>query len=132
MLMYLPDMPAEPAYQISDHQRGRQLWVLAVAFVLAVVALVLTGVLAAVSVAATDLTGVVSEDDMFLSSAYRDVNMRGLLLASIAVGSLGVLDDVAVIQTVTVAELARGATRHRARWICTGRRCGWGVPTSPR
>jgi uncharacterized membrane protein len=33
--------------------------------------------------------------------------MKGLLLAAILVGSLGVLDDVAVTQAVTVAELAR-------------------------
>jgi uncharacterized membrane protein len=33
--------------------------------------------------------------------------MQGLLLAAILVGSLGVLDDVAVTQAVTVAELAR-------------------------
>ena len=72
-----------------------------------IASLVLTGVLATVSVAATHLTGVVSEDDLFFSTGFRNVNMQGLLLAAILVGSLGVLDDVAVTQAVTVAELVQ-------------------------
>ena len=35
------------------------------------------------------------------------VNTEGLLLAGIVIGSLGVLDDVTVTQSATVAELAR-------------------------
>lgn len=38
VLLYLPDTPVGETYQIADHQRGSQLWVLAAAFVLAVVA----------------------------------------------------------------------------------------------
>lgn len=34
------------------------------------------------------------------------VDVRGLLLASILIGSLGVLDDVTITQSVTVEELA--------------------------
>ncbi|BCB91650.1 YibE/F family protein [Phytohabitans suffuscus] len=163
-------------YQILDHQRGTGLWVLGVAFALAVVAfgrlrglaalgglaitfgvllffivpaildgrspllvavvgsaaimlsvlylthgltvpttvavlgtlasLTLTGLLAAVSTAALHLTGVGTEETNFLTIAYSDVNMQGLLLAGILIGSLGVLDDVAVTQAVTVSELA--------------------------
>ncbi|GAA4449958.1 YibE/F family protein [Phytohabitans houttuyneae] len=164
------------AYQILDHQRGNGLWVLVVAFALAVVAfgrlrglaalgglaitfgvllffivpaildgrspllvavvgstaimlsvlylthgftvpttvavlgtlasLTLTGLLAAAATAALHLTGVGTEETNFLTIAYSDVNMQGLLLAGILIGSLGVLDDVAVTQAVTVSELA--------------------------
>jgi uncharacterized membrane protein len=47
-----------------------------------------------------------TEETNFLTIAYSDVNMQGLLLAGILIGSLGVLDDVAVTQAVTVSELA--------------------------
>jgi uncharacterized membrane protein len=40
----------------------------------------------------------------------RDVDMRGLLLAGIIIGALGVLDDVTVTQASTVAELAPTAS----------------------
>ncbi|MDQ7906406.1 YibE/F family protein [Phytohabitans sp. ZYX-F-186] len=163
-------------YQILDHQRGTGLWVLGVAFALAVVAfgrlrglaalgglaitfgvllffivpaildgrspllvavvgsaaimlsvlylthgftvpttvavlgtltsLTLTGLLAAASTAALHLTGVGTEETNFLTITYSDVNMQGLLLAGILIGSLGVLDDVAVTQAATVSELA--------------------------
>jgi uncharacterized membrane protein len=164
-------------YQILDHQRGRGLWVLGIAFALAVVAfgrwrglaalgglaitfgvlllfivpaildgrspllvavvgsaaimlsvlylthgftvptsvavlgtlasLTLTGLLALAATAALHLSGVGTEETNFLSLAFSDVNMQGLLLAGILIGSLGVLDDVAVTQAVTVSELAR-------------------------
>jgi uncharacterized membrane protein len=68
--------------------------------------LTLTGGLSALATAALHLTGVASEEDNFLAIANQDVNMRGLLLAGILIGSLGVLDDVAVTQAVTVEELA--------------------------
>jgi len=68
--------------------------------------LTLTGLLAALATAALHLTGVATEEDNFLTIAYHNVNMQGLLLAGIIIGSLGVLDDVAVTQAVTVTELA--------------------------
>jgi uncharacterized membrane protein len=68
--------------------------------------LALTGALAWVSVAALHLTGVT--DDLSTSvGAGQGVDMRGLLLAGIVIGSLGVLDDVTVTQSATVAEIAR-------------------------
>ncbi|MFC0527385.1 YibE/F family protein [Phytohabitans kaempferiae] len=164
------------AYQILDHQRGTQLWILGIAFALAVVAfgrwrglaalgglaitfgvllffivpaildgrspllvavvgsaaimlsvlylthgltvpttvavlgtlasLTLTGVLATVATTALHLTGVGTEETNFLTITNSAVNMQGLLLAGILIGSLGVLDDVSVTQAVTVSELA--------------------------
>ena len=57
------------------------------------------------SVAAMNLSGIT--DDV-AQSVYvtHGVNMQGLLIASIMIGSLGVLDDVTVTQAATVAELS--------------------------
>jgi uncharacterized membrane protein len=79
--------------------------------------LVLTGVLAAFATSVTQLTGIASEDDSFLSTNFHNVNMRGLLLAGILIGALGVLDDVAVTQAVTVTELAQANPALRARQL---------------
>ncbi|MFU8852270.1 YibE/F family protein [Micromonospora sp. SL1-18] len=68
--------------------------------------LVLTGLLGALAIAATHLTGFGSEDAATLSMFQHDVDLHGLLLAGIIIGSLGVLDDVTVTQAATVTELA--------------------------
>ncbi|MER6757110.1 YibE/F family protein [Micromonospora echinofusca] len=68
--------------------------------------LVLTGVLGTIATAATHLTGFGSEDATTLSMYQADVDLHGLLLAGIIIGSLGVLDDVTVTQAATVTELA--------------------------
>jgi uncharacterized membrane protein len=70
-------------------------------------ALVLTGVLGLVFTDAAHFTGLAGEDAAVIGSSYPDVDVRGLLLAGIIIGSLGVLDDVTVTQAVTVAELHR-------------------------
>jgi uncharacterized membrane protein len=176
VIMYIPDTFAGSPYQILDHQRGRQMWLLVLAAALAVIAfgrwrglaalaglavtftillvfvvpaildgrpalgvavvgsaaimllvlymthgfsvatsvavlgtlasLTLTGLLAAATTVALHLTGVASEEASFVTLTYQNVNMQGLLLAGILIGSLGVLDDVAVTQAVTVSELA--------------------------
>ena len=69
--------------------------------------LALTGVLAAVFIAATDLTGLSSEEAQFLQVSAGQVDLRGLLLAGVIVGTLGVLDDVTVTQVSAVWELRR-------------------------
>jgi uncharacterized membrane protein len=175
-LLVLNEQDGSRSYSISDHQRGNQLWLLAAAFALAVIAfgrwrgltalaglgvtfgillwfivpaildgrspilvavvgaaaimlivlylthglsitttiavagtlasLAITAVLAAVATAGVHLTGVADETSNFLTISQGDVNMRGLLLAGIVIGSLGVLDDVTVTQSATVTELA--------------------------
>ncbi|MGH3657075.1 MAG: YibE/F family protein, partial [Micromonosporaceae bacterium] len=182
VLMHLPDTVSGEPYQLIDHERGSQLWLLAAAFVLAVVAfgrwkgltalaglgvtfavlllfvvpailagespllvaivgsaaimltvlylthglststsvavvgtlasLTLTGLLSAVAVSVTHLTGIADEDSSYLGMVY-GVNMQGLLLAAILIGSLGVLDDVTVTQSATVTELARANPGYR-------------------
>jgi len=169
-------------YSIVDHQRATELWVLAAAFVLALIAfgrwrgfsalvglavtfallllfvvpailagespllvaivgsaaivltvlylthgfalstsvavlgtlasLTITGVLSAVSVAALNLTGITDDLSASVGTSH-SVNMEGLLLAGIVIGSLGVLDDVTVTQSATVTELARANPEYR-------------------
>ncbi len=177
VLLYTPDSPEGQQYQILDHQRTTQLWLIGLAFALAVIAfarwrglaalaglaitfgvllwfivpaildgrpplavaivgsaaimltvlylthgfrpaisvavlgtlasLGLTGLLASATTTALHLTGVASEEDTFLTVSNQSVNMKGLLLAGMLIGSLGVLDDVTVTQAVTVGEVAR-------------------------
>ena len=67
--------------------------------------LVLTGLLGLAATMGTHLTGFGSEDATTLSMFRGDVDLHGLLLAGIIIGSLGVLDDVTVTQAATVTEL---------------------------
>ncbi|SHM21591.1 YibE/F family protein [Cryptosporangium aurantiacum] len=69
--------------------------------------LVLTGLLGAAFTALTELTGLGDEQSVYLATVEGGVDMRGLLLAGIIIGSLGVLDDVTITQSEVVAELAR-------------------------
>jgi uncharacterized membrane protein len=75
--------------------------------------LVLTGLLGFGFTAAMHLTGVADDDTSSLSATFPGIDLRGLLLASIVIGSLGVLIDITVGQAVTVAELA---ATHDSRW----------------
>ncbi|GAA4917232.1 putative membrane protein [Stackebrandtia albiflava] len=184
VLLHLPDtMEGQYSYHIIDHDRSTSMWILGIAFALAVVAfgrwrgllalvglavtfavlllfivpailagespllvaivgacvimlavlylthgfstattiavlgtlasLVLTGLLSALAVAMTHLTGVADDDTSFLST-YHGVNMQGLLLAGILIGSLGALDDVTVTQAAAVTELAKANPAMRA------------------
>ena len=67
--------------------------------------LALIGVLAVVFVGATHLTGMGTEEASFLQAASTRINLEGLLLGGIIIGSLGVLDDVTVTQASAVWEL---------------------------
>jgi uncharacterized membrane protein len=69
--------------------------------------LVLVGVLASVFVAAAELSGFATEEVRIVQLGAEDLNVRGLLLAGMVIGALGVLDDVTVTQVAAVAELRR-------------------------
>lgn len=69
--------------------------------------LLLTGALASFAVDLARLSGFGSEEAMFLQAAGKSINMRGLVLAGMIVGTLGVLDDVIVGQASAVTELAQ-------------------------
>jgi uncharacterized membrane protein len=73
--------------------------------------LIITGVLAVIFVDATRLTGFGSEEVGFLQTAGAPIDSRGLLLAGILIGALGVLDDITISQASSVFELS--AANHR-------------------
>ncbi|WP_062428698.1 YibE/F family protein [Herbidospora daliensis] len=87
-----------------------------VAVIGTLVSLGLTGVLALAAIEWAHLTGV-TDDTSFLLGTSLQINTQGLLLASVIIGSLGVLDDVTVTQSATVAELAHANPGYTARQL---------------
>lgn len=81
-----------------------------------VASFVLTGLLAYLAVAALHLTGVTDDLSMAVETTY-GIDARGLLLAGIVIGSLGVLDDITVTQAATVGELARANPGYGSRQL---------------
>jgi uncharacterized membrane protein len=86
--------------------------------------LVLTGLLGVGFTSLMQLSGVASDDDSFLAATQGDIDMRGLLLAGIVIGALGVLDDVTVTQAATVAEMAAAGPTTRLRLYRSASRVG--------
>lgn len=76
-----------------------------VAFLGTMASLGLTGLLAVVFVQLTTLTGLASEEVTFLQVSTDRLDVKGLLLAGIVIGTLGVLDDVTVTQVAAVEEI---------------------------
>jgi uncharacterized membrane protein len=68
-------------------------------------ALGLTAALAIAFVTAASLTGLASEEALSANFAVGGLSLRGLLLAGIIIGGLGVLDDVTMSQASLVTEL---------------------------
>ena len=56
-------------------------------------------------VSLSGLTGLTSDDDYYVQALFGQVDLRGLLLAGIVIGALGILDDVTVTQVSIVWEL---------------------------
>lgn len=79
----------------------------AVALIASFAAMALTVALAYLFVRLGNLTGFADEDTQFLSALAVPVDPRGLLLAGVLIGSLGVLDDVTVTQVSVAWELRR-------------------------
>jgi uncharacterized membrane protein len=69
--------------------------------------LALIGVLSAIFSAAASLTGLDDSTSTLIGSLGHGIDSRGLLLAGVVIGALGVLDDVTVTQTSAVWELRR-------------------------
>lgn len=70
------------------------------------VALGIAGILSKYFVEASNLTGFASEEASFLHAArHGAINIKGLLLAGIIIGTLGVLDDITVSQAAIVQQL---------------------------
>ncbi|QYN26547.1 YibE/F family protein [Amycolatopsis sp. DSM 110486] len=71
------------------------------------VSLALIGVLSAIFSVGASLTGLDDSTSTLIGSLGHGIDARGLLLAGIVIGALGVLDDVTVTQTSAVWELRR-------------------------
>jgi uncharacterized membrane protein len=54
----------------------------------------------------SNLTGLGTEDAMFLMAAAPQVALKGLLLAGLLIGALGALTDITIVQASVVRELA--------------------------
>ncbi len=79
-----------------------------VAIIGTLIALIITGVLANIFVELAKLTGFASEEAGFLQVAKQGIiNIKGLLLAGIIIGVLGVLDDITVSQASVVEQLKK-------------------------
>ena len=70
------------------------------------ISLIITGALAVIFVNATRLTGYGAEEVSYLQTSGATIDPRGLLLAGIIIGALGVLDDVTISQASSVFELS--------------------------
>lgn len=76
-----------------------------VAVIGTVASLLLTCLLGWAFIGFTNLSGMASDEVGFLQALGGQLDVKGLLLAGIVIGALGVLDDVTVTQTAAVWEL---------------------------
>lgn len=84
-----------------------------------ILTLILTIAIAMISVYVVQLFGTGSEESVFLMVGSTPiVNFRGLLLAGMVIGALGILDDITTAQTATIDELSKAnpATGIRQLW----------------
>lgn len=89
-----------------------------VALIGTLIALIITGILAKIFVEATRLTGYASEEAGFLQVAKKGaMDIKGLLLAGMIIGTLGVLDDITVSQAAVVEQLKKANPKIRPRQL---------------
>jgi len=89
-----------------------------IALIGTLVSLVITGILAKIFVEVTRLTGYASEEAGFLQVAKKGtMDIKGLLLAGIIIGTLGVLDDITVSQAAVVEQLKKANPKIRPRQL---------------
>jgi uncharacterized membrane protein len=89
-----------------------------IAIVSILLALIITGWFSVWFSSLTHLTGFASEESVFLMGYLGgQVDIKGLLLAGIIIGALGVLDDVVISQITLVQELKRTNPRASNRTI---------------
>lgn len=79
-----------------------------------VIALLLTLTLAWLFTGFVSLSGMGDEGSYFLDLQGMEFDLRGLFLAGVVIGALGVLDDVTITQAAAVAEVKRADPS--ARW----------------
>jgi len=77
-----------------------------IAVLSSLIALIITIILGSIFIKISHLTGLSSEEAGMLSLSQSFLNMKGILLAGIIIGTLGVLDDITIAQTAVVEELS--------------------------
>lgn len=83
-----------------------------IALISTVITLVLSAICSLIFVELTRLTGAGSDDAFYLQfSSLQHINLKGLLLGGIMIGSLGVLDDVTTGQTAAIYEIKQANPR---------------------
>ena len=96
-----------------------------VALLSTLASLLLIAVLGALVIEIGSFTGLADESTAFLQAYDAAVDPRGLLLAGLVIGALGVLDDVTITQTAAVAEVrAADPSLSRRRLLASGLRVG--------
>lgn len=87
--------------------------------------LLLIGFLGSVFISWCHLTGNTSDETGLIHTLYPDIQIKGVLLAGVIIGSLGVLDDVTVTQVAAVWELKAADPRtSRRKLYAAGMRIG--------
>ncbi|MEU6928010.1 YibE/F family protein [Streptomyces sp. NPDC046385] len=81
------------------------------------VSLLLIGLFGSLFIGWASLTGNTDDNTGLIHGLYPNIDMSGLLLASVIIGSLGVLDDVTVTQTSAVWELHQADPRMGPRGL---------------
>jgi uncharacterized membrane protein len=88
-----------------------------VAVIGTLISLVLIGLLGSLFIGWASLSGNTDDSTGLIHGLYPHIDMSGLLLASVIIGSLGVLDDVTVTQTSAVWELHQADPTMGARGL---------------
>ncbi len=77
-----------------------------VAIISTIIALVITGFLALIFMNAANITGQGLEETMLITTMINsNINIEGLLLAGVIIGTLGVLDDITISQVAIVQQI---------------------------
>lgn len=75
------------------------------------IALSLTGIFAYVMVSLLGLSGMGDENSYMLQYGNLNINIKGLLLGGIIIGTLGVLDDITTSQSASIFEIAKANSK---------------------
>jgi uncharacterized membrane protein len=85
-------------------------WQTTIAVISTFISLIITSLLSVAFVNITKLTGLVEDGSLLQTLAGNPINLKGLLLGGIIIGTLGALDDITHAQAASIFELARTNT----------------------
>ena len=87
--------------------------------------LLCAAILAVVFMGAAEITGLASEEALFLTALGTNLDLRGLILGGMMIGALGAIDDITVTQASAIWELRSvDPAMPRRRLIRSGMRIG--------